>query len=456
MHIRLATLGAGLAAGLLAPHGCTEGTDPAVAVVVEVSPPETRLRVGDALRLAVAVRDRASGAEIEERIRWSSSDTRVATVDSAGAVVGVGPGSALIVARVRGVADTAGVWVRQVASTVETSLQSATIPPGDTVRLGAVALDQTGAPIPEAPILWASSDTSTAVVDSTGLVRGRREGNASITATTDERSAVVPLEVAPPFVLVGAGDIAYCYSKGDEATAALLDQTPGMVFTTGDNAYPNGTDAEFADCYGPSWGRHKARTRPTPGNHEYYSGGGGYFRYFGHLAGESGTGYYSYRLGDWHIIALNSEIDVRAGSSQEQWLRAELAASDARCTLAYWHRPLFSSGWHGSDGRMKAIWKTLYDAGADVVLSGHDHVYERFAPQRADGTVDPERGIRQFIIGTGGSDLRAFGATAANSEVRHSESFGVLKLTLHSYHYAWEFIPVAGAAFTDAGTDSCH
>ncbi len=266
---------------------------------------------------------------------------------------------------------------------------------------------------------------------------------------------------------MGAGDIASCSSSGDEGTAGLLDAifsggAPGKVFAAGDNAYNSGTADEFANCYDPSWGRHKARTRPAPGNHDYNTGGAsGYFGYFGDAAGEPSKGYYSYDLGAWHIVVVNSncwEVDgCGAGSPQEQWLRADLAANPAVCTLAYWHHPRFSSsGSHGSSTLTQAIWQALYDYGAEVVINGHDHDYERFAPQDPNGVADPERGIRQFVAGTGGKGHYSFGPPIANSELRNADSFGVLKLTLHSTSFDWEFVPVAGKTFTDSGSQSCH
>lgn len=259
-------------------------------------------------------------------------------------------------------------------------------------------------------------------------------------------------------VLVGAGDIADCGSDGDEQTANLLDSIPGTVFTAGDNAYDSGTDSEFARCYAPSWGRHKARTRPSPGNHDYRSHNGGpYFAYYGLQAGEAGRGYYSYGLGAWHIISLNSNISMKAGSPQEQWLRADLAANRTPCVLAYWHHPRFSSGTeHGSDQSSQPLWQALYEFGADVVLAGHEHNYERFAPQTPTGVADSARGLREFVVGTGGADHYPFGAPIANSEVRNGETWGVLKLTLEPESYRWRFFPVRGKAFADSGLARCH
>src|SRR5208282_2522416 len=235
-------------------------------------------------------------------------------------------------------------------------------------------------------------------------------------------------------VLVGAGDIASCDDlKGAEATAKLLDNIPGTVFAAGDLAYPDGSDEQFAKCYGPTWGRFKDRTRPAPGNHEYHSdGASGYVHYFGAAAGDPKKGYYSYDLADWHIIVLNSECsDVGgcgAGSAQEKWLRQDLKDHVTKCTLAYWHKPLFSSGAkHGNDPEIKPLWDALYAANVEVVLNGHDHDYERFAPQDPSGKLDSQRGIREFVVGTGGKNShRTFASTQPNSELRQADTFGVL------------------------------
>jgi hypothetical protein len=259
-------------------------------------------------------------------------------------------------------------------------------------------------------------------------------------------------------VLVGAGDIASCQGSGDEATAELLDGITGTVFALGDNVYNSGTPSEFSNCYGPSWGRHKARTRPAVGNHEYYTpGASGYFGYFGAKAGDPKKGYYSYDRGSWHVVVLNSncsEVSCAAGSPQERWLENDLAAHPNRCTLAYFHHPRFSSS--GDNPSVAPFWNDLYAAGAEVVLNGHTHNYERFAPQRPDGTRARGRGIREFVVGTGGVGHAAFGAIRPNSQVRNADTYGVLKLTLHQGSYDWKFVPVAGKTFTDSGTKSCH
>jgi acid phosphatase type 7 len=282
-------------------------------------------------------------------------------------------------------------------------------------------------------------------------------------ATPARRTWTVNTTAQSDPVFVGAGDIASCASSGDEATAKLLDSIPGTVYNLGDNAYEDGTAAEFANCYNPSWGRHKARTKPTPGNHEYHTAGAsGYFGYFGTAAGpEPQKGYYSYNLGAWHIISLNSMCEnvggCGASSPMVSWLKGDLAANPSSCTLAYWHHPVFSSGSeHGNDPKMIPSWDTLYAAGADVVLSGHDHDYERFAPQTSSGVADSARGIREFVVGTGGKSHYRFGTIRSNSQVRNSDTNGVLKLTLHPTSYEWQFVPEAGKTFSDSGSGSCH
>jgi 3',5'-cyclic AMP phosphodiesterase CpdA len=272
-------------------------------------------------------------------------------------------------------------------------------------------------------------------------------------------AAPVGGEASDPVVLA-AGDIASCDSNGDEQTAALLDGLPGRILALGDLAYHGGSAREFSECYGPSWGRHKARTYPAPGNHDYRTGGAEpYFAYFGAVAGRPDQGWYSFDLGAWHILSLNSNCDEIGGckrsSPQGRWLEADLAAHPARCTLAYWHHPRFNSGSeHGNTKGMAAFWELLQQHGADVILSGHEHVYERFGPQSAAGKADPN-GIRQFTVGTGGRSLRGFGTLEPNSEAHSGAAYGVLKLTLHATSYDWEFVPVAGTNYADRGSASC-
>jgi PKD repeat protein len=280
------------------------------------------------------------------------------------------------------------------------------------------------------------------------------------------RSAYVTVAAGPApgpgdVTFVGAGDIASCSSSGDEATATLIDGIPGTVYTLGDNVYETGTAAEFTNCYNPTWGRFKGRTHPTVGNHEYgTSNATGYYGYFGAAAGDPTKGYYSYDLGQWHIVVLNSNCSEVGGcgvnSTQEKWLRQDLAANTAGCTLGMWHEPRFSSGSGGGASFMVPLMQALYDDNAEIVLSGHMHFYERFAPQTPAGVADPARGIRQFTVGTGGKSLAGFTTIAANSEIRNNQTYGVLKLSLRATGYTWEFVPIAGKTFTDTGSGFCH
>jgi PKD repeat protein len=266
--------------------------------------------------------------------------------------------------------------------------------------------------------------------------------------------------------LVGAGDIAGCDPRaGDELTADLLDGISGTVFTLGDNAYVDATLADFQNCYNPSWGRHKARTKPVPGNHEYEVGAvytaDGYFDYFGAVAGERDKGYYSYTAGEWLVIALNSSngsANRSASSAQVQWLKALLASTTRECVVAYMHHPQFTSaqGRHNGEWNVIDLWNTLYEGGVELVIASHDHLYDRFAPMRPDGTLDPQYGIRQITVGTGGFFLYNFGVIHPNSQARSNAGYGVLKLTLRAGSYDWDFVPVAGNSYTDHGSGSCH
>ncbi len=292
---------------------------------------------------------------------------------------------------------------------------------------------------------WGMNETSTSVPSSVGSVHGTIVGAAT-------RIAGAPMPADP--VLVGAGDIAVCGQNDDEATAALLDAIPGTVFTVGDNVYESGTAAEFTNCYHPSWGRHKARTMPAPGNHDYATAGAaGYFGYFGAAAGDPSLGYYAYDRGTWRMYSLNSEISGAAMAAQATWLRTDLETNPDMNVMAYFHKPLFSSAVvHGNDPVSRPLWDVLYEFGAEIIVVGHDHSYERFAPQSPTGVADPN-GIRQFVAGTGGRSHYALGTLKANSQVFDSTRFGVLKFTLHEHSYSWEFIPTT-AGFTDSGVAS--
>jgi calcineurin-like phosphoesterase family protein len=263
-------------------------------------------------------------------------------------------------------------------------------------------------------------------------------------------------------VIVAVGDIASCSSTADEATARLVSGFKGStVLTLGDEAYENGTAQNFRECYEPTWGRFEDRTKPVPGNHEYHTGEAkGYFSYFGKAAGEPGKGYYSYDLGSWHIVALNSnceEVGCGASSPQVRWLEADLAKHAKTCTLAYFHYPLFSSGrYRPGIHEVKPLWEALYAADADVVLNGHDHNYQRFAPQDPQARADPEEGIMQFVVGTGGRSHYEISHPIANTEVYNDDTYGVLELTLHQKSYDWKFVPVEGESFSDSGVARCH
>jgi acid phosphatase type 7 len=273
---------------------------------------------------------------------------------------------------------------------------------------------------------------------------------AFVLASAEAGGRAVPSDA----VLLAAGDIASCAYDGDERTAALLDSHRGTVLTLGDNAYDDGTLEEFRKCFGPSWGRHKRRIRPAPGNHDYNSGASGYFQYFGRAAGPAGRGYYSFDLGSWHVVSLNSERDTGATGGQVRWLRADLARSRARCILAFWHRPRWSAGDYSDDGRTAPLWNALYDARAEIVLSGHDHNYQRYPRMNKRGAIQRVRGIRSFVVGTGGVSLDEVRADPRRRAANDS-TWGLLKLTLRPAGYRWRFLPVAGGRYRDSGSGTC-
>jgi chitodextrinase len=285
-----------------------------------------------------------------------------------------------------------------------------------------------------------------------GVVAFDGAGNRSAQSTVGGSTGACSTGTTDP-VVVAAGDI--CGSPTDcTPTANLIGSIdPTAVLTLGDNAYTTGSASDYSTNYDPNWGKYKSITKPAPGNHEYDYGNQstGYFAYF-----NNPSPYYSYDIGSWHLISLNGELGASAGSAQETWLKNDLAAHTNTCTLAYWHEPRWSSGYHGGSSYFGQFWTDLYSAGADVVLNGHDHDYERFAPQDPSGHLDTTTGIREFVSGTGGDSHYTFNAPSANSEIRDSTSFGVLKLTLHTASYDWKFVPVSGASFTDAGTAGCH
>jgi hypothetical protein len=251
-----------------------------------------------------------------------------------------------------------------------------------------------------------------------------RCGGDTVTSPTPTfpLQSIFPATTGETAVLLAAGDVAVCGSTATHATGRLLDGLPGTVITLGDNAYPSGSAESFRDCYDPTWGRH--------------------------------LGYYRFRLGDWQVYSLNSNVSMGAGSSQLQWLQRELSVNSSRCTLAYWHHPLFTSGRNGDNPATRSLWRVLYDFDADVVISAHDHLYERFAPQDPDGRPDPYRGIRQFIVGTGGAPLTSPVGTHINSDVVWS-IHGVLEMVLRPDSYTWRFVSEAGVP-ADIGAGMCH
>jgi acid phosphatase type 7 len=288
---------------------------------------------------------------------------------------------------------------------------------------------------------------------------------AVLAACGDSSSPVDPSVNQPDETILVAGNIATCGTTNDEATAAILDTLQGTVFTLGDNVFPSGSLAAYTDCYDPSWGRHKARTYATLGNHEYLTGTAApSFEYFGKRAGTGGRGYYSLDLGNWHVIVLDindvtvNESSPFEGSAQDEWLKADLAANRKTCTLAMWHNPRFFSsntvGWT-SNSYVLPLWQRLYDMGVDVVLNGHQHDYERLSPMTPTGELDAAKGSRTFNVGTGGESTESMIAIAQHSEAR-ADAFGILKLTLGAGTYSWEFVPVVTGQFADAGSGTCH
>jgi alkaline phosphatase len=313
----------------------------------------------------------------------------------------------------------------------------------------------------------------------TGVVDGSRPTSPEVAPSTSAAATPAPSATAAPSasrvpsdepsaaapdpILIGAGDIATCAGNDDEQTARLVDDNEGIVFTLGDNAYDNGSPADYRECYDPAWGRVKDRTElPVPGNHDYNTANAaGYRDYFGRRATPDGDTWYSRDIGEWHVIVLDANCDdvtggCGRGSPQLRWLRQDLRDSEARCVLAMWHQPRFSSGGeHGNDPTVSPFWEALYGAGADLVLNGHDHDYERFAPQDPDGRLDRERGITEIVVGTGGGEMRALGATQPNSLVRKGRLLGVIQVTLHADGWSTRFLSTDGS-FEDESAGTCH
>ena len=264
--------------------------------------------------------------------------------------------------------------------------------------------------------------------------------------------------------LIAAGDIASCEEGGDEQTAklvqSLLETTPATVAALGDLVYPTGKLETYKNCYGPNWGQFLNVTKAAIGNHDYAGGTSqGYATYFGKAAGPNPEHYYSYNLGKWHVIVLNSNCwavgGCEQGSKQYKWLQSDLEKNQTNCTLAYWHHPRFSSALHGNNNFMQDVWALLADSSVELILNGHDHDYERFAPLNAAGKPS-EKGTREFVVGTGGKNEYPFLITKPGSQIRKTGVFGVLELKLKASSYDWKFVPVAGKTFTDSGSTNCH
>ena len=352
---------------------------------------------------------------------------------------------------------------------------NASLPVGTTYTLSATFTDTTNSAPWSYDVAWGDGQSMSGTKNSVSTITGTHtyasEGHYTVTVTVTNQQgesgdASVTVSATAP-VLLAAGDIGDCTRLGDDSTAMLLDTLEGVVLPLGDNAYENGTLDEYNNCYAPTWGRQKARTRPVAGNHDYNTAGApGYFGYFGTAAGDPSKGYYDFTLGSWFIIVLNTGTDVpdnyKAGSPQEQWLRAELASHSEQCVLAVFHHPRFSSilARDSITYYTAAIWDALYEYGADLVLNGHDHAYQRFAPQKPDGTPDNAFGIRQIVAGTGGGEtlysLAEPAPAGSNIQVRNNTTHGVLKVTLRTGEYDWKFVPSSGATFTDSGSGNCH
>jgi acid phosphatase type 7 len=428
------------------------------------------------LRLTRLPRPRQPAAEVSRLDAAQAPTFRLRVRILAAMREGAGSGGEIAVV-VRGLSSRATMLVRipdPACASVRRSPARASI-----VRARARFLDACGEPPPThfARLTGTATISGAAVfgpaVGPRGAARNGVELSPLVTLTAT-RCAALPERAAR---IAAAGDIA-CdpYDVGFNGgagtriacrMAATSDLLVGAgldaVLPLGDVQYGGARLTQFQRGYHLSWGRVKGISRPVVGNHEYETkGAAGYFDYFGGAAGPRGKGYYSYDVGAWHLIALNSNCAAvggcKAGSRQERWLKGDLAANRNRCVLAYWHHPRFSSGLNGNGGRAAttAFWRALYAARADVVLNGHDHDYERFAPQTPEGRADSARGIRQFVVGTGGKRLLGWRVLARNSEVRQNTTFGVLELTLEADRYTWTFLPEAGATFADVGSETCR
>jgi hypothetical protein len=417
-----------------------------------------------ALRLALVLAASAAAACGDDKT--PASPTPTPPVSAAVVTVSVSPTPLVAVADASGASDryrvTANLAFQETAgkaakvTMLKVTVSSAASPAwSSTANTNvSIAIDAKGTAAYTLPTTFDAAAADPAARWQLDVTASDTEGKAVSIAPVQVAMTVPPRQVADA-VFVGAGDVDGCGRLEPEYTARLLDRIPGTVFVAGDATYPSGTMANYANCYGPVWGRHLWRTFAVPGNHDYYAdNGAAFFAYFGSAAGPPGLGYFSHTLGAWHVIMLNSMVPAQAGTPQYEWLRQVLSASTATCTVAVWHHPLFSSGQNGNSTFMRDVFNLMYQHGVDVVVNGDDHIYERFAPQDANGRAS-SRGIREFIVGTGGYALYDRGKTQANSEVFENKTYGVLKLTLKSARYDWEFIPIDGQTFRDAGSGTC-
>ncbi|HEV8178131.1 MAG TPA: Ig-like domain-containing protein, partial [Gemmatimonadales bacterium] len=426
---------------------------------VVLSPAGGKVGPGRTLQLEVTLKDENGNSLGERDVAWTSDHPNVAAVSGSGLVSGIRPGRAVVTAKSEEKEGRASITVEEPVARVVVTPGSRRLVTGEEFRFRATPRAADGHALTDRQVEWVSGRPGIAKVSKDGRVTALAAGSVAIEAISEGVDGAAQVEVwepdDEPVVLVGAGDIATCLGQGDEQTARLLDQIPGVVFTAGDNAYPEGSEADYANCYDPSWGRHKSRTHPVPGNHEYLSPGAqAYFNYFGPAAGDPATGYYSYDLGEWHVLALNTQFTGKEGSPQAEWVKSDLAAHRKKCTLAIYHVPLF--GRDSASARMRHVFDLLHKAGAELVINGHEHNYQRYAPQTANGVSDPERGVREFIIGTGGKGVGVGGMPFPNREVAYGGGFGVLKLKLYRESYSWEFVSVPGENFSDRGSTSCH
>lgn len=364
--------------------------------------------------------------------------------------------TAALAAGAIGCADASGptAGARLVLSPPWTSIVVGdTVSKSDTVRARLVT--PSGDTVSGSAVVWSSSNPAVLSVDASGLVRGVGLGTATIRGSAGGVIGEQQMTVTHP-VFVGTGDIGSCLSIRDDDTGRLLDSIAGVVFTVGDNDYSDATPAPaYGVCYPSSWARHLPRTRPAPGEDDLRNGTlDAYYGFFGAVAAPP-LGYYSYDLGTWHIVVMNTT--PTADAAQLAWLEEDLADHPALCTLVITHRPRFSSGNTGSSGAQAPIFQILYDAGVDILLSGNDHDYERFAPQAPDQTLDAAGGVVQFVVGTGGKSHGTINLPLEpNSVVQNDDTYGVLRLVLHPGSYDWKFIPIPGRTFTDVGSASCH